>query len=67
MIAFLSRAAAGCSIAPDRILLLDTFFHIIIFHGETIAAWRKQGYHEMPEHEAFRNLLQVRLWPKGLG
>ncbi len=22
------------SITPDRILLLDTFFHILIFHGE---------------------------------
>lgn len=47
------------SIAPDRILLLDSFFQIIIFHGETIATWRKQKYHEMPEHEAFRRLLQA--------
>lgn len=47
------------SIAPDRILLLDTFFHILIFHGETIAAWRQQKYHEQPEHENFRQLLQA--------
>jgi hypothetical protein len=33
-------------IQPDRILLLDTFFHILIFHGDTIAQWRKAGYHE---------------------
>eukprot|EP00730_Choanoeca_flexa_P005228 TRINITY_DN11909_c0_g1_i2.p2 TRINITY_DN11909_c0_g1~~TRINITY_DN11909_c0_g1_i2.p2 ORF type:complete len:189 (+),score=45.86 TRINITY_DN11909_c0_g1_i2:1878-2444(+) len=46
------------SISPERILLLDTFFQIVIFHGETIAAWRKQGYHEQPEHEAFRTLLE---------
>ena len=46
------------SIAPDRILLLDTFFHILIYHGETIAAWRKQKYHMQPEHENFRQLLQ---------
>ena len=26
------------SIRSDTILLLDTFFHILIFHGETIAA-----------------------------
>ena len=25
------------SIKPDVILLLDTFFHILIFHGETVA------------------------------
>jgi protein transport protein SEC23 len=47
------------SIAPDRILLLDTFFQVIVFHGETISAWRKQGYHEDPEHENFRSLLQA--------
>lgn len=47
------------SIAPDRILLLDTFFHIIIFHGEVIANWRLQKYHEDPQHENFRQLLQA--------
>ncbi|OJA11638.1 hypothetical protein AZE42_04755, partial [Rhizopogon vesiculosus] len=31
-------AAARCvSMKPDVILLLDTFFHILIFHGETVA------------------------------
>ncbi|RKP05713.1 protein transport protein SEC23, partial [Thamnocephalis sphaerospora] len=34
------------SVRPDTILLLDTFFHILIFHGETVAQWRKAGYHE---------------------
>ena len=47
------------SIAPDRILLMDTFFHILIFHGETIAQWRKQRYQEQPQHENFRLLLQA--------
>ena len=47
------------SISPDRILLLDTFFQVIVFHGETISAWRKQGYHEDPEHQNFRELLQA--------
>ncbi|GFX61033.1 protein transport protein Sec23A [Trichonephila clavipes] len=47
------------SIQPDRILLMDTFFHIVIFHGETIAQWRKAGYHNSPEHENFRQLLQA--------
>ena len=53
------------SISPDRILLLDTFFQVIVFHGETISAWRKQGYHEDPEHQNFRELLQVRESPDG--
>ena len=47
------------SIGPDRILLLDTFFQVIVFHGETISAWRKQGYHEDPEHQNFRELLNA--------
>jgi len=47
------------SIGPDRILLLDTFFQVIVFHGETISAWRKQNYHEDPEHQNFRELLNA--------
>ena len=47
------------SVRPDVILLLDTFFHVVVFHGETIAAWREQGYHEQDEHAAFRDLLEA--------
>lgn len=46
------------SVKPDRILLLDTFFHILIFKGETIAAWIKAGYNENPEYESFREFLE---------
>lgn len=34
------------SIMPERILLLDAFFYVVIFHGATVAQWRKEGYHE---------------------
>uniref|UniRef100_A0A7S2I581 Protein transport protein SEC23 n=1 Tax=Helicotheca tamesis TaxID=374047 RepID=A0A7S2I581_9STRA len=47
------------SVRPDTILLLDTFFHVVVFHGETIAAWREQKYHEQEEHAAFRDLLEA--------
>ncbi|XP_077476948.1 protein transport protein Sec23A isoform X1 [Stigmatopora argus] len=47
------------SILPDRILLMDTFFQILIYHGETVNQWRKAGYQEMPEYENFRHLLQA--------
>lgn len=47
------------SIKPNVILLLDTFFHILIWHGEQMAAWRKAGYHEKPEYENFKLLLQA--------
>ncbi|KAA8498136.1 Protein transport protein SEC23 [Porphyridium purpureum] len=47
------------SVKKDAILILDTFFFIIVFCGSTIAQWRKAGYHNDPNHENFRNLLQA--------
>jgi protein transport protein SEC23 len=47
------------SVRPDTILLLDTFFHVVVFHGETVAAWREQRYHEQEEHASFRALLEA--------
>ena len=46
------------SIKPDVILLLDTFFHILIFHGETVAEWRKAGYQDQEGYENFAALLE---------
>ncbi|EMC97458.1 hypothetical protein BAUCODRAFT_33174 [Baudoinia panamericana UAMH 10762] len=47
------------SIQPQTILLLDTFFHILIFHGETMAEWRKAGYQDMEGYENFKELLEA--------
>eukprot|EP00547_Thalassionema_nitzschioides_P003888 CAMPEP_0194199076 /NCGR_PEP_ID=MMETSP0156-20130528/227_1 /TAXON_ID=33649 /ORGANISM="Thalassionema nitzschioides, Strain L26-B" /LENGTH=810 /DNA_ID=CAMNT_0038923917 /DNA_START=169 /DNA_END=2601 /DNA_ORIENTATION=+ len=47
------------SVRADTILLLDTFFHVVVFHGETIAAWREERYHEQEEHAAFKALLEA--------
>ncbi|XP_071497657.1 protein transport protein Sec23A-like [Diadema antillarum] len=47
------------SILPDRILLMDTFFQLLIYHGKTIASWYKQGYHEQAGHENFKQLLEA--------
>ncbi|KAG0309085.1 GTPase-activating protein S23 [Dissophora globulifera] len=47
------------SIKPDTVLLLDTFFYILIFHGETIAAWRKAGYQDQAGYENFKELLEA--------
>lgn len=47
------------SVRADTILLMDTFFHVVVFHGETIGAWREQRYHEQEEHANFRNLLEA--------
>jgi len=47
------------SIQPDRILLLDTFFLLLIFKGETMSAWQKAGYQEQEEYKSFKDLLQA--------
>lgn len=52
------------SIMPDRILLLDSYFYIVIFHGSTIAQWRRADYQSQEEHAAFAELLQVWEAPK---
>lgn len=42
------------SVLPDAILVLDSFFHVVLFYGEHIAAWKAAGYDEMPEYAAFK-------------
>jgi len=47
----------SASIQPNTILLLDTFFQILIFHGETMAEWRKAGYQDQEGYENFKAVL----------
>lgn len=47
------------SIRPDVILLLDTFFTVVVWRGSTMALWKEQGYQLRPEHVAFKNLLKA--------
>ena len=47
------------TVREDTILLLDTFFQVIVFHGEKIALWKQQGYQLQEEHINFRNLLEA--------
>lgn len=35
-------------------------YTVVVFHGTTIALWRKSNYHLQPEHAAFAQLLAVR-------
>jgi len=48
-----------CSLKPDVILLMDDFFHVVIWRGEKIQAWYDQGYHEKEEYANFKSLLQA--------
>ena len=47
------------SLKPNRILFLDTFFHILIFHGSLISDWRRQGYQDQPDYEYFKDFLEL--------
>ncbi len=47
------------SIGPDRILVFDSYFYVVVHYGSTIAQWRKLGYQNDPQHENFRKLLEA--------
>ncbi|KAI5959749.1 uncharacterized protein KGF55_004981 [Candida pseudojiufengensis] len=47
------------SLGRSKILLLDTFFQILIYHGSQIAEWRKAEYHEQKEYEYFKTFLEA--------
>eukprot|EP00916_Digyalum_oweni_P002583 GHVL01004708.1.p1 GENE.GHVL01004708.1~~GHVL01004708.1.p1 ORF type:complete len:767 (+),score=92.44 GHVL01004708.1:74-2374(+) len=46
------------SLKPDVILLLDAFFHVVVWYGETIQAWKDAGYDKQPEYQNFARLLE---------
>jgi len=52
-------ALDSLSVRPDTILLLDTFFSVMVHYGEKIAAWRDAGYHNRPEYEYLGKLLTM--------
>merc|ERR550537_308687 len=47
----------AASLKPNVILLLDTFFHLVIWRGETIQAWYEAGYQDKEEYVNFKQLL----------
>ncbi|CAD7958259.1 unnamed protein product [Amoebophrya sp. A120] len=45
------------SLKKNVILLLDTFFHVVVWRGETVQEWYNRGYQELPEYANFKELL----------
>lgn len=45
------------SLKPNVILMLDTFFHVVIWRGDTISAWYEAGYQDDPNYASFKQLL----------
>eukprot|EP01056_Protomagalhaensia_sp_Gyna25_P004916 Protomagalhaensia_sp_Gyna_25__4915@NODE_525_length_3210_cov_35_992116_g61_i1_p1_GENE_NODE_525_length_3210_cov_35_992116_g61_i1NODE_525_length_3210_cov_35_992116_g61_i1_p1_ORF_typecomplete_len806_score147_65Sec23_trunk/PF04811_15/5_6e70Sec23_trunk/PF04811_15/4_9e03Sec23_helical/PF04815_15/1_1e24Sec23_BS/PF08033_12/5_2e21Sec23_BS/PF08033_12/1_4e04Gelsolin/PF00626_22/4_8e08zfSec23_Sec24/PF04810_15/3_5e07zfSec23_Sec24/PF04810_15/9_6e03VWA_3/PF13768_6/0_66VWA_3/PF13768_6/1_7e03_NODE_525_length_3210_c len=49
------------ALKPDVVLLLDSFFHLVVWHGEQIVRWREEGYHEMEKFAHLKSVLQLPL------
>merc|ERR1719272_1010984 len=47
------------SLKPNVILLLDAFFHVVVWRGETIQQWYDAGYCEKEEYANFKALIQA--------
>merc|ERR1719156_403212 len=45
------------SLKNNVILLLDSFFHVVIWRGETIQAWYEAGYQDKEEYANFKQLI----------
>jgi protein transport protein SEC23 len=46
------------SLAPDIILVLDTFHNVLVWRGEYVAQWIKEGYHESEEYAHLRDTIR---------
>lgn len=46
------------SLKPDVILLLDTYFQVVVWHGDKIHQWRELGYQEQDNYAHFKYLLE---------
>lgn len=49
------------SVLPDKILMLDSYFTVVVWHGTTVADWRKAGYQEQADFASFKEMLEVGL------
>lgn len=46
------------SCKPDIILLMDTFFNVIVWHGRDVAEWVRQKVHEQSEYAYLKAILE---------
>ena len=54
--------AAVCDIESMRdnvILLMDSYFHIVVWRGSTIVRWVEEGYHEQPDFVNLKAILEM--------
>ena len=42
----------------DCVLLLDAYFFICVWHGDNVCKWRDDGFHNDPEYENIKQMLE---------
>ena len=42
----------------DVVILFDTYFNVVIWHGGTIKDWRDEGYHEDPDYATLKAAME---------
>lgn len=46
------------SLSRNCVLLLDTYFRVLVWHGKDIAQWRDAGYQNLPEYANLKVILE---------
>ena len=46
------------SLKSDCVLLLDTFFHVVIWHGVDVVKWREEGFQDQEGYENIKEMLE---------
>ena len=47
------------SLSDDRILVVDTYFFVLLWYGKTIHYWKEQNFQDDPQFAHFKELLNV--------
>eukprot|EP01128_Nolandella_sp_AFSM9_P005576 TRINITY_DN2711_c0_g1_i1.p1 TRINITY_DN2711_c0_g1~~TRINITY_DN2711_c0_g1_i1.p1 ORF type:complete len:750 (-),score=124.59 TRINITY_DN2711_c0_g1_i1:204-2351(-) len=45
------------ALQDEKLVVLDTFFHVVVWHGKTINEWKQAEYHLKPEYANLASLL----------
>ena len=46
------------SLKNDCVLLLDTFFHVVVWHGSDVVKWREEGFQDQEGYENVKQMLE---------
>lgn len=47
------------SMKDDVILLMESYFHIVVWKGSTIVNWVSEGYHEQEDYANLKSILEA--------